>query len=127
MPLKPKKLVLNKRKAIRNMRPDQYRVVTDQEGNKTRESHLMEYNGDISKRRGNFRVYPSIAPKKGKEKSRNPSDWVSQGEKGAQERGEVITVRSRRKAEKLAAGSWKKGQDKKDAMKELKSQKKMKK
>jgi hypothetical protein len=37
---------------------------------------------------------------------------------------ELIRVKSRKRAKKLAAGSWKKGQDKKDAMKNYRANKK---
>jgi hypothetical protein len=108
-----------KKKAIRHMRET---AMVTPEGDRI--SHRMEWDGDLSKRRGNFTVYPTVAPKKGKEKSTNPADWVEQGAKEARERGELIEVKSRRKAEKLAAGSWKKGQDKKDAMKNYRAEKK---
>lgn len=122
---KPKKTaaksILFKKKAIRNMRES---AMITPEGDRV--SHRMAWDGDPSKRRGNFAVFPTVAPKKGKEKSTNPSDWVEQGPKEAMERGEYIKVKSRRKAEKLAAGSWKKGQDKKEAMKEYRANKKRK-
>jgi len=38
----------------------------------------------------------------------------------------LFKVNSRRKAEKLAAGSWKKGLDKKEAMKDYRANKKIK-
>lgn len=84
----------------------------------------MAWVGDPSKKRGDFAVFPTIAPKKGKEKSSNPADWKEQSPKEAEERGEMIKVNSRRRAEKLAAGSWKKGQDKRDAMKDYRANKK---
>ena len=103
----------NKKKRIRLMRGDSHRV--NNEGFK--ESHRMGWTGDKNKRRGDFAVYPTIAPKKGKEKSTKYKDWKEQSPKEAEDRGELIKVKSRRKARKLAAGSWKKGRDKKDAMK----------
>lgn len=114
-PIKP----LLKKKAIRNMRASA--MVTSQGD---RISHKMAWEGDPSKRRGKFTVFPTVAPKKGKEKSTNPSDWVEQDYDSAMKRGEVIQVRSRRRAEKLAAGSWKKGKEKKEAMKEYRASKK---
>lgn len=117
--MKPKNPIF-KKKAIRNMRETSMVDSTTGE----RASHKMAWVGDPSKKRGDFGVFPTIAPKKGKEKSSNPSDWKEQSPKEAAERGEMIKVNSRRKAEKLAAGSWKKGQDKRDAMKEYRANKK---
>jgi hypothetical protein len=110
---------LLKKRAIRKMRQT---AMVKPDG--SRESHKMEYVGDTSKRRGEFGVYPSITPKPGKEKSTNPKDWTTQDARQANEKGELIKVKSRRRAEKLAAGSWKKGQDRKDAMKEYRRNKK---
>ena len=87
-------------------------------------SHKMGWVGDQTKKRGDFGVFPTITPKKGKENSSDPKDWTTQTPKEAAAKGELIKVDSRRKAEKLAAGSWKKGQDKKDAMKGYRANKK---
>ena len=84
----------------------------------SKESHKMAWVGDPTKRRGDFGVFPTITPKVGKEKSTNPSDWTTQSPSEAAKKGEMIKVKSRKQAEKLAAGSWKQGQDRKDAMKE---------
>jgi 5-methylcytosine-specific restriction endonuclease McrBC regulatory subunit McrC len=110
---------LLKKRAIRKMRQT---AMVKPDG--TRESHKMEYVGDTSKRRGEFGVYPSVTPKPGKEKSTNPKDWTTQDASQANKKGELIEVKSRRRAERLAAGSWKKGQDRKDAMKEYRQNKK---
>jgi len=108
----------NKKKAIRNMRIGQEMIEPDGKS----ASHKMMSVGDITKKRkGDFGVFPSIAPKVGKEKSKNPSDWKTQTPREAQKRGEMIDVNSRRKADKLSAGSWKKGIDKKDAMKDYRT------
>jgi len=115
-----KKTTANPKKAIREMRAGvPGRIV----GNK-RETHKMSYIGDISKKKGEFGVFPTIAPKLGKSKSTSPLDWVGQGPKEAEAKGEMIWVKSRRKAEKLAAGSWKKGIEKKEAMREYRASKK---
>lgn len=103
---------LNKKKAIRKMRP-----VAKKNPDGSTESHKMGWVGDASKRRGNFAVFPTITPKPGKEKSSDPKDWTTQTAKEAADKGELVRVNSRRKAIKLAAGSWKKGQDRRDAMK----------
>jgi hypothetical protein len=116
---KPKPSILtSKKKQIRNMRES---AMVNPDG--SRESHRMAWVGDESKKRGKFGVFPTITPKQGKEKSTNPSDWTTQSPKQAAEKGEMIEVRSRRKAEKLAAGSWKQGQDRKDAMKSYRAEK----
>lgn len=107
-----------KKKAIRNMRESS---MVDSTGESA--SHKMAWVGDSSKKRGDFGVFPTITPKKGKEKSTNPSDWTTQSAKEAADKGEMINVKSRRKAEKLAAGSWKQGQDRKDAMKDYRANK----
>ena len=112
---------LNKKKAIREMRP-----VAKQNPDGSTESHKMSWVGDPSKKRGDFAVFPTITPKSGKEKSSDPKDWTTQTPKEAAAKGELIKVNSKRKAEKLAAGSWKKGQDKKDAMKDYRANKKKK-
>jgi hypothetical protein len=117
--MKPIKPPLLKKKAIRNMRES---AVETPDGK--RASHKMAWVGDPSKKRGEFGVFPSITPKKGKEKSTKPDDWTTQSPKEAADKGEMIIVKSRRRAEKLAAGSWKKGQDRKDAMKEYRLNKK---
>jgi hypothetical protein len=74
-------------------------------------SHLMSWAGDPSKKRGDFAVFPTIAPKKGKELSRKSEDWKDIDYDEAKKRGEVLKVKSRKKAIKLAAGSWKKKKD----------------
>ena len=90
----------------------------------TKSSHRMAWVGDPNKKRGDFGVFPTIRPKKGKEGSSNPSDWTTQGPREAISRGEMVKVKSRRRAEKLAAGSWKKGKEKRDAMKAYRKRKK---
>lgn len=109
----------NKKKAIREMRP-----VAKQNPDGSRESHKMQWVGDPNKKRGNFAVFPSITPIKGKEQSSEPKDWTTQTAKEAADKGELIKVNSKRRAEKLAAGSWKKGEDRKEAMKEYRANKK---
>lgn len=109
----------NKKKAIREMRTT---GMKNPDG--STESHRMAWVGDETKKRGNFGVFPTITPKKGKENSTDPKDWKTQSPKEATDKGEMIDVKSRRKAEKLAAGSWKKGQDKRDAMKSYRKDKK---
>ena len=101
MPFSLNRNPLNKKKAIRDMRKG---VIGRQNEDGTTSTHLMEFVGDISKKRGKFVVYPSIAPKPGKEKSTSPEDWESQTAEQAAAKGEAIEVKSLRKAEKLSAG-----------------------
>jgi hypothetical protein len=114
---------LSKKKAIRDMRKG---VTGRQNPNGSKSTHQMGWVGDPSKKRGNFGVYPTIAPLKGKEKSTDPKDWKEQSPQEAAAKGEMINVRSQRKARKLSAGSWKKGQERRDAMKEYRASKKKK-
>ncbi len=112
------KRIINKKKAIRKMR-----ISARKNPDGTISSHKMAWVGDPSKKRGDFGVYPTIAPKKGKESSTKAIDWIEQTPKQAAEKGEMIKVRSKRKAIKLAAGSWKKGAVRKEAMKSYRKQK----
>jgi hypothetical protein len=108
----------NKRKAIREMR-----TVAKKNPDGTTESHKMSWTGDPNKKRGNYAVFPTITPLKGKEKSSDPKDWTTQTAKEAEAKGELIKVNSKRRAEKLAAGAWKKGEDRKEAMREYRANK----
>lgn len=103
---------ISKKKAIRKMRSFSRK---NEDGSES--THLMEWVGDPNKKRGDFGVFPSIAPKEGNTGSSDPKDWKEIGPEEAIERGEMVNVRSKKKAEKLAMGSWKKGRDKRDAMK----------
>lgn len=85
--------------------------------NGTVSSHLLEW--DYSpERKKKYGVYPSIAPKEGKEKSTDPKDWKTQTAREAKEKGEYIEVKTKRRARRLAAGSWKEGRDRREAMKD---------
>lgn len=116
-----KRKPLNKKKAIREMR-----TTARKNPDGTKSTHKMAWVGDPSKKRGNFGVFPTIAPKKGKENSSDPKDWEKQTPKQASSKGEMIKVKSRKKAKKLAAGSWKKGKEKREAMKVYRANKKKK-
>ena len=103
---------MGKKKKIREMRP-----VAKKNPGGGESSHVMAWTGDPSKKRGDFGVFPTISPKKGKEYSTKHSDWKSQTAKEAKAKGELIKVKSKRKAQRLAAGSWKKGKARAEAMK----------
>lgn len=116
---------LFKKRAIRKMRTTssgEQMYMVNPDGSKT--SHLMEYAKVPNKKGKKYAVYPSVAPKPGKEMSRNPKDWTTQSGAEANKKGEAIYVWREKKAQKLSAGSWKKGQDKKDAMKAYREDKK---
>jgi hypothetical protein len=107
-----------KKRKIRRMRKA---AMKNSDG--TVSSHRMEWTGDPSKKRGKFGVHPSITPKEGRESSTNPKDWKSQTAKEAKEKGELIEVKSRRRAQRLAAGAWKKGKDRREAMRNYRKNK----
>ena len=111
--------VIRKKRAIRRMRTSA-RINADG----TISSHKMAWVGDPNKKRGEYGVFPTITPKKGKESSTDPKDWKTQTYQEALKKGEVIKLKSKRRAERLAAGSWKKGIDRREAMKSYRSSKK---
>ena len=96
---------MTKKRKIRKLRTTS---TTTAKGDPT--SHQMAWIGDSARRRGDFGVFPTITPKKGKESSTDPKDWKSQTPKEAAAKGELIKVRRREKAKKLAQGTWKKGE-----------------
>jgi hypothetical protein len=118
-PKSKEKTTTNKKKAIREMRP-----VAKKNPDGSTESHKMSWVGDPSKKRGDFAVFPTITPKEGKKHSSDPKDWTTQTPQEAAAKGELINVKSKRKAEKLSAGSWKKGKEKREAMREYRQSKK---
>lgn len=120
-----KKQPLNKKKAIRNMRTTssgEQMYMVEPDG--SRASHKMGYDKVPNKKGKKYAVFPSISPKPGKEKSRKPEDWTNQSGAEAEKKGEAIFVRREKKAQKLSAGSWKKGQDRKEAMQNYRADRK---
>ena len=109
---------MSKKRKIRNLRSS---AMKNDDGSVS--SHKMQWTGDPNKKRGDFAVFPSITPKKGKETSTNKKDWTTQTPKQAAAKGELIKVSTKRRAEKLAAGAWKKGADRKEAMKTYRAKK----
>jgi len=83
-------------------------------------SHKMAW-GEEDK---GYSVNPTIFPKK-TNPSKDPKDWKDLSGKGdemeaykeARKRGEVVKFKSKKRAERVAAGSWKKGKDKRASMK----------
>jgi hypothetical protein len=108
-------IVRGRVKAAREMR-NTFRTTSD--GKK--ETVRMEWGEGEGKYK--YQVNPSIFPEK-------DGKWKDLGGQGnaayeeARKRGEVIGFKSKKKAEKFAAGSWKKGKDKKEAMKNYRSSK----
>jgi len=92
-------VVSNRKKTARSIRQ-----TSKQNQNGTQSTHVMEWGG-------------------GEGRGRKSEDRMA-SYKEAKKRGEVFGFMSAKKAEKFAAGSWKKGEDKKDAMKNYRSDKK---
>lgn len=79
-------------------------------------SHLMMDNVRTAEK-GKYSVWPSIAP--------GPlGEYHSQSFEQAKDNDELFKFRSKKRAERFAHGSWKKGKDKKEAMKAYKEYKK---
>ena len=79
-------------------------------------THLMVDNVRTAEK-GEYKVWPSIAP--------GPlGKYHSQSFEQAEANDEVFKFRSKRKAERFAHGSWKKGEAKKEAMSEYREYKK---
>jgi len=82
------------------------------------ETHKMEwYETEDDKGRKRYHVIPSITfDEEGRKKS--------QTYKEAKKSGEVYEFKNKRRAERFAAGSWKKGKDKREAMNKYRAKKK---
>lgn len=96
---------------------DDYSKITKspQYPNQKRSTHLMVDNVPVAKKR-DYKVWPLISPDE-------TGEYKTQGEKGAEEKGELFKFKSKRRAEKFARGSWKKGIDKRMAMKDYRQSK----
>ena len=97
----------NRKEEARNIRPTSR---TNADGGKS--THVMESGEGEGKYK--YQVNPTIFPEK-------DGSWTDLGGKGldaykeASKRGEVFGFKSQKRAEKFAYGSWKKGEDKKQA------------
>lgn len=84
-------------------------------------THKMEWGAEGGKGRSKYSVNPTIFPE-------SDGSWTDKEGAGAyseaKKRGEVFGFRSAKKAEKFAAGSWKKGKDRKESMKNYREDKK---
>jgi len=86
-------------------------------------THKMESGEGEGKYK--YQVNPTIFPEKdGSWKDLGGNKDRNAAYKEAQKRGEVFGFKSEKRAEKFAAGSWKKGQDRREAMKSYRSDKK---
>jgi hypothetical protein len=109
-------IIRGRRKAAREMR-NTSRTTSD--GKK--ETVRMEWGEGPGKYK--YQVNPTIFPEK-------DGTWKDLGGQGmaayseAKKRGEVIGFKSKRRAEKFAAGSWKKGPARKEAMRNYRQMKK---
>ncbi len=96
---------------------DDYSKITKspQYPNQKPSTHLMQDNVPVAKKR-DYKVWPSISPDKS-------GEYKSQSKKEAEEKGELFKFKSKRRAEKFTRGSWKKGVDKRIAMKDYRQSK----
>ena len=98
------------------------RSTSRQNNDGTVSTHKMESGEGDGKYK--YQVNPTIFPEKDgywKDLSNNPDRNAAYKE--AKKRGEVFAFKSKRKSEKFAAGSWKKGDDRKEAMKNYREDK----
>ena len=84
-------------------------------------THKMEWGAEGGKGRKRYSVNPTIFPEKdGSWSEKGGADAYSEAKK----RGEVFGFRSAKRAEKFAAGSWKKGEARRESMKNYRAAKK---
>lgn len=84
-----------------------------------RETHLMGlWESQDKKGKPKYLVAPTIRP------INKEGSYVPQSIEEAYKRNEVFEFKNKKKAEKFSFGSWKKGEVKKDAMKDYKDYKK---
>lgn len=115
-------ITFGRKKTARKIRP-----TSRSNDNGSVSTHVMEWGTGNGKGRNKYVANPTIFPNK-------DGSWTDLGKSEdrmaayneAKKRGETFGFRSAKKAEKFAAGSWKKGQDKKDSMKWYREDKKSK-
>jgi hypothetical protein len=114
----PPIITKNRKEIARNIR-----TFSRQNEDGTSSTHLMESGEGGGKYK--YQVNPTIFPNK-------DSSWTDLGGKGleayeeAKKRGEVFGFKNKRRAERFAHGSWKKGQDRINSMKSLRNEKQIK-
>ena len=109
---------MGRKKHARKSRQYAHHVEGEPSGSKS--THLMvddilDSSGKPRKK-GPYHVFPSITTSK--------SGYKFQNENEAYRAGEVYQFKRRKRAEKFAHGSWKKGRDRRDAMKAYRKSKK---
>jgi len=111
----PAKQVVKRRrkKHARSIRPKEGEYFPGQEEG-SQSTHLMTWG---SGKGGKFHVWPEITNKTGS------GEYEKQSFDQAYKAGEVYEFKNKRRAERFAAGSWKKGKDKREAMKAYRKKK----
>ena len=104
---------VNKKKKARSLREGKG-VVQNDDGRES--THLM-VSDVIDNPTGEYHVWPSIY-------ADSKNNYSDQTEDQAKERGEYFTFKNKKRADKFAYGSWKKGKDKREAMKDYRTIKK---
>jgi hypothetical protein len=104
-----------RKKHARSIRPKEGEYFPGQEEG-SQSTHIMvdDIKGNPT---GRYKVWPSITNKteSGKYEDQSPEE--------ASKAGEVYEFKNKRRAERFAAGSWKKGKDKREAMKAYRKKK----
>lgn len=86
-------------------------------------THKMEWGEDKNKKgKKVYTVNPTVFPDK--DGGYKDLEGTGKSYQEAKDRGEVFEFKRKKKAEKFAAGSWKKGPAKKEAMKKYRKRKK---
>ena len=111
-PLKQETIRRGRKKHARSSREYAHYVEGQKKG--TKSTHLMvdDVKGNPT---GTYSVWPSITTDK--------EGYEKQTQEEAHTRGEVYEFKSKRRAEKFAAGSWKKGKDRREAMRAYRKKK----
>tara|TARA_R100001594_G_scaffold142970_1_gene190460 strand:+ start:50 stop:421 length:372 start_codon:yes stop_codon:yes gene_type:complete len=106
------KVTKRRKKHARSIRKHAHHVEGQESG--TKSTHLME--SDIKGNpTGTYNVWPSITTSKEGYKRQTPRE--------AHKAGEMYEFKNKKKADKFAHGSWKKGKDRREAMKEYRKKK----
>ena len=103
-----------RKKHVRNIRIGVGNKLAD---GRTETHRMADYEGTTIKGKKRYYAAPTITfDKKGEKKSQTFKEALAAGE--------VYAFRKKRRAEKFAFGSWKKGKDRREAMKKYRSFKK---
>ena len=104
----------NRKKHARNIRKGVGNKLAD---GRTETHRMADYEGVNKKGKKRYYAAPTITfDKKGEKKAQTLKEALTAGE--------VYEFRKKRRAEKFAFGSWKKGKDRREAMKQYRSFKK---